>query len=117
MAGLDIRSEESEKGIVCFELRGSIDAATFRDLEDAFQRELARNIHRFLLDVHDVDYLSSAGAGVLIGAAQTCEEKGGKVVLVRPTRELEDLFQLLGVYRLFLIVETRKEAVEFLQSV
>ena len=30
--------------------------------------------------------------------------------------KLEDLFQLLGVYRLFLIAETRREAVEALQS-
>ncbi|MBI4602907.1 MAG: STAS domain-containing protein [Planctomycetes bacterium] len=114
MPGLKIQREESRDGLVYFELEGLLDAHNFETLEGLFEKYFAQDAYRFVIDLRRLEYVSSSGAGVFIGAVGTCQDNGGDIVLVQPSQEVREIFELLGVLQIFPVVRTREEAEEVL---
>ncbi len=112
MAGLKIHNENIREGIVYFEVEGMLDAHNFEILESLFEKHFDNDLYRFVVDIQKLEYVSSAGAGVFIGAVGTCQENDGNVVLVQPSREVKEIFELLGVYQIFPVVDTQQRALE-----
>ena len=55
-------------------------------------------------------YISSAGAGVFIGALSEAQENGGDIVLLKPAPSVLEVFELLGLTQIFTIEEDEEEA-------
>ena len=112
MASLKVNKEENRDGIVYFEFEGMLDAHNFEVLEVLFEKHFENGSYRFVVDIKRLEYVSSAGAGVFIGAVGTCQENDGNVVLVQPSHEVKEIFELLGVYQIFPVVKTREQALD-----
>ena len=110
MNSFKLHVEELPGEIVRIELGGYLDAHNYEKLENAFEKHFAQGHYRFIMELNHLDYISSAGAGVFIGAASTCQENGGDIVLVRPTPEVQEIFELLGVYQIFKVVKESEQA-------
>src|SRR5262245_29073546 len=110
MPGLKVHREENRDSVVYFELEGLLDAHNFETLETLFEKHFEQGIHRFIVDLRKLEYISSSGAGVFIGAVGTCQDNGGNIVLVQPSREVKEIFELLGVYQIFPVAQHRAEA-------
>ena len=111
MNGLKIDVRDTPEGLVCIDLAGYLDAHTHGKLEDALEKGFGNGRYRYIVDVNKLEYISSAGAGVFIGAASTCQEHGGNIVLVNPTPAVREIFELLGVLQLFPVVKELEQAV------
>ena len=85
MTGLSIHREEKRGDLVYFELEGYLDAHNFERLDAVFEKYFSQDMFRFVVDIHGLGYVSSAGAGVFIGAVGTCQDNNGNVVLVQPS--------------------------------
>ncbi|MBN1442481.1 MAG: STAS domain-containing protein [Planctomycetes bacterium] len=116
MSGLKIVSEEIASGVAYFELQGYLDAHNFEKLEAVFENYFSDEIYRFVIDIRRLEYVSSAGAGVFIGAVGTCQDNAGNIVLVQPSQEVKEIFELLGVYQIFPVVSSRSRAMEYLSQ-
>ena len=114
MSGLKIISEELNDGVAYFQLQGYLDAHNFDKLKAVFEKYFGDEVYRFVVDIRRLEYVSSAGAGVFIGAGGTCQDNAGNIVLVQPSQEVKEIFELLGVYQIFPVVNTRARAVEYL---
>jgi anti-sigma B factor antagonist len=112
MAGLKVHNEDNRDGLVYFELEGLLDAHNFETIEALFEKYFDRDIYRFVVDLKRLEYVSSAGAGVFIGAVGTCQDNDGNIVLVQPSQEVREIFELLGVCQIFPVVQSRSEAIE-----
>jgi anti-sigma B factor antagonist len=112
MSGLRILTEEVQGGIASFELQGYLDAHNFERLEALFEKHFSADVHRFVVDLRRLEYVSSAGAGVFISAVSTCQDNGGNVVLVQPAQEVREIFELLGVYQIFPTAPNKAKALE-----
>ena len=112
MADLKVHKEESLDGVVYFELEGMLDAHNFEVLEAMFEEHFDNSSYRFVIDIRRLVYVSSAGAGVFIGAVGTCQENDGNVVLLQPSQEVKEIFELLGIFQIFPVVQTREEALD-----
>ena len=112
MPGLKVHREESQDGVVYFELEGLLDAHNFETLESLFEKHFKNGIYRFVIDIRKLAYISSAGAGVFIGAVGTCQDNDGNIVLVQPSQEVREIFELLGVFQIFPVVQTRAQALD-----
>jgi anti-sigma B factor antagonist len=112
MAGLKVHREENKDGVVYFELEGVLDAHNFETLEAIFEKHFENGIYRFVIDIKRLAYISSAGAGVFIGAVGTCQDNDGNIVLVQPSQEVKEIFELLGVYQIFPVVQGRPQAMD-----
>lgn len=102
--------------IVVVRVSGYLDAHTFEQLEETISDLFGRNCYRLLVDLSKVDYISSAGAGVFIGALSEAQEHGGNIVLMNPTPNVREVFELLGLTQIFQIVDDQKAALALFQE-
>lgn len=82
-----------------FKLDGRLDTITSPDLEGRIN-EAVNDAKKLILDLAGLDYISSAGLRVLLGAAQAMEDKGDMVVC-NLTKSVMEVFELTGFSRLF----------------
>jgi len=115
MPELTIGSEDLGNGVHLLILKGFLDAHTFEQLDEAIMDLFDKDIHRIVADLSGVEYISSAGAGVFIGSLATAQENEGNIVLLNPTPNVREVFELLGLSQIFNLVESRDEAVAALQ--
>ncbi len=106
---LDIKTEERE-GVVLVLPRGKIDPLTVED----FERELEKNIKegkvKIVLDCSELEYISSAGLGVLIGHIEEIREKGGDLVICCASPRVYQIFDLLGFTKIYRFTPDRDSA-------
>jgi len=98
------------KDVVLLRVSGYLDAHTFEDLEEAISGLFSSRHYRVVVDLSEVAYISSAGAGVFIGALSEAQENGGDIVLFNPTNNVREVFDLLGLSQVFEIVDTLEQA-------
>lgn len=99
MKGCTIRREPSgDLDIV--HLEGSLDAYSFPQLESVLNelRELNRN--RVILNCLDLDYISSAALGALIGFARRAHEQSGDLKLAAVSPKIMSIIELLGFHKI-----------------
>ena len=82
-----------EEKICTIAIEGSIDALTANELEQAVN-EAAPNCEKMILDMAKVDYISSGGLRVVVGANHTVGK--GKLVLRNLEPNVLEIFRLTG---------------------
>ncbi|HTL52693.1 MAG TPA: STAS domain-containing protein [Planctomycetota bacterium] len=95
---------------------GYIDAHTFEELEDEVQGLLDDECFRIAMELSKVNYISSAGIGVLVNIQANCQGSGGNLVLINPADCLREVFQMFGIWELFTVVPTKADALKVLAS-
>ncbi len=103
-------SEEPGDGVVFMQLRGYVDEHTYGKFQSSVEAHLSQKVYNFIMEVRELDHISSAGAGVFVESVQICQNHGGDIVLVRPQEQLSDIFEVLGVLDLFPTFDSRAEA-------
>ncbi|MFH1022935.1 MAG: STAS domain-containing protein [Planctomycetota bacterium] len=109
----DLRLDVSDVsgGVTLIKTRGFLDAHTFEQLEDALNKQFEQGRYRIVVDLAELQYISSAGAGVFIGTVGRAQENSGNIVLLNPPPNVKEVFDLLGLTQLFSVVPTREDAV------
>jgi len=101
----------ANQSAVVVRIAGYLDAHTFEQLEETMAQLFSKRIYRVIVDLSNVQYVSSAGAGVFIGALSEAQEHSGNIVLMNPTANVREVFDLLGLTQIFSIVYDLKTAV------
>ncbi len=95
-----------------FTPHGRIDSSTAPQLEEALKSVMADGRYKIVLNLSDVDFLSSAALRVLISAARECRKfKRGDLYLAEVPPKLKEVFELAGLDELFQFFDTEAEAV------
>lgn len=77
---------------------GRIDSYTAPSLEDTLKALVDSGRHKIVLDLSEVDFLSSKGWWVLIETQKTCKRYNrGEVVLVNVQERIRDSLNLVGM--------------------
>lgn len=74
---------------------GFIDTHTAEELERRLFAALASGRRHLVVDLANVDYVSSAGWGVFVSVVRRAREAAGDLVLAGLSREVRDVFELL----------------------
>jgi len=106
----EVTREAAGNGVVVITVRGFLDAHTFERLEEAISQAFSGGFYRIVVDLAGVGYVSSAGAGVFIGALSEAQENGGNIVLLNPGPNVREVFELLGLTQIFQVVNDRRAA-------
>lgn len=69
------------------------------------------------IDLSQVRYMNSSGIGVLITILTKFRNKGGEVVLVKPSEQIKKLLIITKLNAIFSIIESEQEAIQQLKSV
>lgn len=92
---------------VQFRLNGCVNANTYHKLEGAIFDAFDKGRYNVELHLGGVQYMTSAGAGVLINARCEATKNHGEVVLVSASSHVHEVLDLLGLTDLFPIDRTR----------
>jgi len=95
-----IIEREQKDNLDVLHLDGSLDAYSFPRLESTLNglRESDRN--RVILDCGNLDYISSAALGALIGFARRAREKNGDLKLANLSPKIFNIVELLGFHKI-----------------
>lgn len=83
-------------------LDGKLSVATSPDLEAAIQN-LPAETNEFVIDLTNLEYISSAGLRVLVSTEKTAGQRGGHMVLQHPNEEVSEVFDMTGLADVFTI--------------
>ncbi len=93
------------------ELVGQLDAHTAPEFERYLEaRVKAGARHRIILDFHLLDYISSAGLGVLMGLIEEVRSGGGDIKLAALPEKIFHVLDLLGFPMVFQICPDLEQA-------
>ncbi len=95
---------------------GWLDAHTFEYMEQTINNLYSKGMVRLAIDLSEVEYISSAGAGVFIGSLSGAHERGGNVVLMNPTEPVKEVFDMLGLSQVFTFADSKQAAAAALAS-
>jgi anti-anti-sigma factor len=115
MPAFQILKEKLPDGVVLLAVRGFLDAHTFEELEKTINDIFDAGLYKLVVDISGLDYISSAGAGVFIGAIGTAQENDGNIILMNPGPNVKEVFDLLGLSQIFTFKATRDEALKALR--
>ena len=103
-------------GIVMLSLAGRLDAVTSADADREFSSALDSGKDRLLINLAQLEYISSAGLRVLLVVAKRIQQRGGKISLNGLTAGVKEVFEISGFSSIFKIFDRQDDAVEFLKS-
>lgn len=108
---MEIATREFKRCAVV-EVSGRIDSATAPDLATALNELTEKGQYKLVLDMEDVDFISSAGLRVLIDTQKTCQRLNrGRLVLAEVPEHIYEAFDLAGFVALFDFYDEQIDAV------
>jgi len=111
-----LKIEKSTRGhVAILKLTGPIGLHTFEALEALLCEMFKNNQFRIALDLGEVRYVSSAGAGVLMNAFSECRENKGDLCLANPSTEVMDVFEVLSLTDVIPIAGSVEAALQILE--
>lgn len=91
---------------------GRIDSATAPQLAKALDDVTNAGRYKIILDLAEVDFMSSAGLRVLISTQKTCKRYNrGEIVLAGVPKRIHDALDLAGFIPLFKFFDSALDAV------
>lgn len=94
---MELQYSELDNGIRLIELDGALDMNGTYAIEVQFVRHCAGENVRILVDLSQVNYISSIGIPMLVNSAKSVERHGGKMVLLNPQKPVEDILEMAGI--------------------
>jgi len=83
------------KDITLLSVKGFIDTNTAPEFEKTFQKVLADNKFNLIIDLKEVNYISSAGWGIFVGEIRRIRSQKGNLFLVGMSPEVTEAYELL----------------------
>lgn len=104
-------STQDYKRVSVMKVTGRVDSVTAPDLETALKRLADSDKVHVVLDLKDVDYMSSAGLRAMVSTLKAVKQVNGDLRLASPSPRVEEVLRLAGLTSIFSVYPTREEAV------
>lgn len=111
MDKFSIRSDMRDS-VAVVTVSGRIDSESAPSL-DAELTKVAAAKNKIVLDLKDVEYLSSAGLRAIVKAAQAAQKSGGELRLAAVSDAVEVVMRTVGMLQMFKLYTTSGEAANF----
>ena len=102
--------EEYLEDIIVLKLRGLVDSGTSQFLEDKFKELVAASSVKVVVDLQEVDYISSAGWGIFVGEIKGIRQLSGDIKLSSMRPDVREVFDLLEFNTLLTPYNSKEEA-------
>jgi anti-sigma B factor antagonist len=106
--GLDVKEDN---GVTIVTVRGEVDIYTAPRLRELLVKLAGDGHYRIVVDLEGVDFLDSAGLGVLVGGLRRLRNQRGDLLLVCTQHRILKVFEITGLTRVFSIFDSVDAAV------
>ncbi len=84
-----------------------------KDIDEMMQTYGAKHL---IFDFERVNFMDSAGIGIILGRYRKLEPEGGRVLIVRCSQKIRTIMHMAGVFTVAGYMETVAEAVAYLEQ-
>ncbi len=99
-----------KKDVVIFRIKGDIDAYSSPSLKDKLVKEIEEGNKKIVLNLTNVDYIDSAGLGVLVAVLKRVKKEQGILRIAGLKPNIMKIFQLTRLNQIFDIYNTEEQA-------
>jgi anti-anti-sigma factor len=104
-------STRTTNGIHIVAINGSLDSTTSPEAKKSIDDVLVK-AKKVLLDFSALDYISSAGLRVLLGAAKQLRGSGGTLAMFGLNQSVREVFEISGFSSILSVYKSETEALE-----
>jgi anti-sigma B factor antagonist len=108
---MKVERKKSEKGIEILQVSGRIDPSTSNQLEEEINTVFSTGQFKLVLNLSEVDFISSTGLRIFLTALKKVKAQNGDVKICCMNSNVEKVFKIAGFVSLFDILPTEEEAV------
>lgn len=94
---MELQYRALDSGIRVIKLTGKLDAAGTRDIESVFAEHCSGDHAWVVVDLADVEFVTSAGIRLLTLTAKSITQRGGQIILVKPVPGVQHILDLTGI--------------------
>lgn len=113
MEGIQVSTQfaGSQNQISIIKVGGYIDTTTSSEVERELNALLKQRRYQIIIDLGNVDYISSAGWGIFISEIKQIRENNGDLKLVRMIPDVYEIFELLEFHHILDVYDSAQAAV------
>ena len=108
---MEISTQDYEKASV-MAVSGRVDSATAPELETGLKQLVEAGKTQIVLDLKNVEYMSSAGLRAMVSTLKAVKRVNGDLRLATPSPRVEEVLRLAGLTAIFSIHLSRDEAIK-----
>jgi len=101
---------KKEGDISILSLTGSLDTNTSKEAEDQINKLLEEGSIKLLIDLTDLDYISSSGLRILLSTSKKLKPLKGEMRICGLNETVNEVFEISGFTMIFKIFKTIEEA-------
>lgn len=109
-------TEERNADLLILRLIGRLDASTSKSLEDKILPLIAADEKKLIIELSQLEYISSAGLRVFLLASRSMDEKKGKMALCSLQDPVREVFEIAGFSSFLNLERSTKEAINSFSS-
>ena len=92
------------------ELGGEVDLYTAPEFKERMVQVIEEGKKRVVIDLSNATFIDSTTLGVLVGGVKRLRPSGGSMALVCSDQNIQKIFEITGLDRVFPIHQSREEA-------
>lgn len=108
---VNVIEARGNRQVSILKVKGYLDTTTAGELEGALASLLNKGKYKIVVDLSNVNYISSAGWGIFIGEIKKIRENAGDLKLAGMIADVFEVFQLLEFHSILESYPTTEEAV------
>ena len=107
-------NQENNNGIEIFNVKGSLDSNTSTEFETLIYTALENGQRKLILNLENLDYISSAGIRVMLKTTKDLKRMEGNIVLCALQDYVKEVFEIAGFDGYLNIENNLKTAIEII---
>jgi anti-sigma B factor antagonist len=111
---IEVKKSSIDENTAELWVKGEIDASSSIHLDNAMEESFHAH-HQLVIDLTELNYISSAGLGVFISRLDDLKKQEKRMVLFGLNKNVQHVFDILGLSDLLEIVGDREAALATLQ--
>lgn len=109
MSALSFETDNTQS-VSVMKVKGRVDSDSAPELETALTKLLNDGRNKIVLNLQNVDFLSSAGLRAIVKAYQGAKKSGGDVRLAAVSEPIEVILRTVGMMQMLKMYPTDQEA-------
>lgn len=107
-----VRVEQPESQVVVLYLAGAIGMTESSRLMDYLEQVLAQVPRLLIMDLSELHFITSMGLGTLISTRSKIAKLGGTLILVNPSRHVQEILEITNLTKLFSVFSSVEQALQ-----
>jgi len=103
---------ETLGNVLIVSLQGKLNSSNAAQVEAEILQHISRGVNQLLLDLGELDYISSAGLRVVLVTAKRLKQSAGVLVLCGIQNPIREVFEISGFLNILNVADTREHALQ-----